>query len=201
MHLAVRHAQRQALRRPILHRRANHFALSEAIRPRCQAPRAKIFCFRFSEKYGCLYASRLAKRGVRPSSPDARRECDGRGWCARRTLQCRGRRNRVVPIPRSCPEAGIKPCETFREATVAKEQGTPRRSRISVNTIAQGTPDCFGCPVVACVRKMHISLHARPAGAASIRCSLRPRDFRGPSFSQSSGTSCRGNAKPRLAVA
>jgi hypothetical protein len=72
------------------------------------------------------------------------------------------------------PDAGIKPCETFREATAAKEQGTPRRSRISVNTIAQGTPDRFGCPVVACVRKMHISLHARPRvrPASGVPCAL-----------------------------
>jgi len=76
----------------------------------------------------------------------------------------------------SCPpDAGVKPCETFRKATVANKPGTPGRARSSRKTIAQGMPDCLGCPVVACVRKMHSFLHARLAGAASIRHFLRPR--------------------------
>jgi hypothetical protein len=41
--------------------------------------------------------------------------------------------NKAIELEKSSaiplPEAGIKPCETNRSATVAKEQGTPRRAR------------------------------------------------------------------------
>jgi len=49
----------------------------------------------------------------------------------------------------------------------------------AVNTIAQGTPVVSAEPVVTlvCV-PCGLPLHARPAGAASIRCSLRPPFFR-----------------------
>ena len=72
------------------------------------------------------------------------------------------------------PTLGSSLPVTNRQATAARKPGAPRRSRISRKTIAQGVPDCFGCPVVACVRRVHFSLHARPSGAASIRHSLRP---------------------------
>jgi hypothetical protein len=52
----------------------------------------------------------------------------------------RGRRNRVVLVPRRWDQALglISP-----QATAAKKPGTPRRARISRNTIAQGRPDCL----------------------------------------------------------
>ena len=65
------------------------------------------------------------------------------------------------------------------QATVANKPGTPRRTRISRKPIAQGMPDCLGCPVVACVRQSAFSWHARLAGAVSIRHSLRPLSFEG----------------------
>ena len=76
------------------------------------------------------------------------------------------------------PDAEIK----FRRAllavtTVANKPGTPGRTRISRNTIAQGMPDCFGVPVVTCLRAFFIARKA--AGAPSARHSLRPLTFRG----------------------
>src|SRR5690242_13684674 len=56
-------------------------------------------------------------------------------------------------------------------------------------------PDCLGCPVVAGVSKVHFSLHAELAGAASIRHSLRPPGFLEGRLTQHPGGSCRGNAE------
>jgi hypothetical protein len=93
------------------------------------------------------------------------------------------------------PDAGIKSCGTFRRATAANKPGTPRRSRISRNPLRRECR-CFGGTCVACVRRVHTFLHARLAGAASIRHSLRPLDL-GVTNEASLGHSCRGNAKSR----
>ena len=60
-----------------------------------------------------------------------------------------------------------------REATEANKPGTPGRSRIRRKPSRRGCR-LFWLPCVACVRKVHFSLHARLAGAACIRHSLRP---------------------------
>src|SRR6185312_7135616 len=80
-----------------------------------------------------------------------------------------------------------------REATEANKPGTPGRSRISRKPLRR---ECrlFRLPCVACVRKVHFSLHARLAGAACIRHSLRPLHFRGPRTMHHSGMSCREKA-------
>jgi hypothetical protein len=39
------------------------------------------------------------------------------------------------------PDAEVKLCETFREATGAIKPGTPERARHKPKTIAQGMPD------------------------------------------------------------
>jgi hypothetical protein len=66
------------------------------------------------------------KRGVR-TSRNVGAGCGGRDpWCQTSGAGADGR-NRVVPIPRSWDQV----LRTYRSATVAKEQGTPRRSRIS----------------------------------------------------------------------
>jgi hypothetical protein len=90
------------------------------------------------------------------------------------------------------PDAEIK----FRRAllagtTVANKPGTPGRTRISRNTIAQGMPDCFGVPVVTCLRAFFIARKA--AGAIEHRHSLRP-PVRGTLNGQNPDISCRGNA-------
>ena len=51
-----------------------------------------------------------------------------------------------------CPDAGIKLAVDEPPTTEANKPGTPGRSRISRDTIAQGMPDCFGVPVVTCLR-------------------------------------------------
>jgi hypothetical protein len=81
----------------------------------------------------------------------------------------------VVLMPRCWHHA----LREIREATAAKEQGTPRRARISRNTIAQGRPVVSAALLWPGVRKSAFSLHARLAGAASIRSSLRPPSFEG----------------------
>jgi len=82
------------------------------------------------------------------SSPDAARDAmdaDVRNDEAHR----RGRRNRVVPIPRRWNQV----LRDERKATVANKPGTPRRSRISRNTIARGMPVVLAEPVLlACAK-------------------------------------------------
>jgi hypothetical protein len=142
------------------------FALSEiASSPRrknislYQKPKSPLWCF----------PSRATQRGVSRSSRTWVRDAMAVGSCQTSKAFADGE------IVRSrSPDAGIKPCGTFRKATVARQPGAPRRSRISRNTIAQGTPVVpAALSLLACVR-MHIPLHARLAGAACIRCSLRP---------------------------
>jgi hypothetical protein len=91
------------------------------------------------------------------------------------------------------PDAGAKLVDASRvmRVTVANKPGTPGRSRISRNTIAQGRPDDPPTPVVlprafCCTRTM---------GAAGTRSSLRPLFFRGERVSHNSGASRRENAK------
>jgi hypothetical protein len=72
------------------------------------------------------------------------------------------------------PDAGVKLAGDDWQATVAKEPGTPRRSRISRSTIAQGMPDVLAHLSLLACAKVHFLLHARLAGAACTRHSLRP---------------------------
>jgi len=143
------------------------------IRSRVKPPQRKIFCFRFTEIYGSLCASRPRQRGASRSSRTLRVGCGGRQGVQRVSRGRRhpdGRRNRVVPIPRRWDQAL---CDE-REATAANKPGTPRRARISRKTIAQGTPDCLGCPVVACVRKSAFLCTQGPRvrPASGVPCAL-----------------------------
>jgi len=81
-----------------------------------------------------------------------------------------GRRNRVVLAPRRWCQV----LRAIREATEANKPGTPGRARISRNTIAQGRLDRFGCPVVACVRKVHFlcTQGSRVRPASGLPCAL-----------------------------
>jgi hypothetical protein len=80
------------------------------------------------------------------------------------------RRNRAVPIPRRWDQA----LRGERKATVARKPGTPRRSRISRKTIAQGMPDCLGCPVLlACAKCISFCTQdKRVRPASGIPCAL-----------------------------
>src|SRR6185437_10703292 len=62
---------------------------------------------------------------------------------------------------------------------------TSRRERRSVSAAL----------LLACASAL--SLHARLAGAASIRCSLRPHLLRGPRTSKTRAQTCRGNVEAR----
>src|SRR6185437_11490952 len=81
----------------------------------------------------------------------------------------------AVPIPRCCPNAGIKPLrvgdvglwsDTPRRRDAAIEPGTPREHEAAVKTIAQGRPGVAPVePVVTCCCAFisHIRLRADPA--------------------------------------
>ena len=75
------------------------------------------------------------------------------------------------------PDAGIKRAGDL-QATEANKPGTPRRSRISRKPLRR---ECrlFRLPCGCLRAQVHFSLHARLAGAACIRHSLRPLAFRG----------------------
>jgi hypothetical protein len=101
-------------------------------------------------------------------------------YARRRKHPC-GRPSRVVLIPRRCPDAGIKSCETYRRATVANTPGTPAvhpgERGAAVKTIAQGMPDDLAEPDVACVRKVQFlcTQGARVRPAPGIPCALFSR--------------------------
>jgi hypothetical protein len=94
----------------------------------------------------------------------------------------------------SCPpDAGVNPRVKEPGETEANKPGTPGRSRSSRKAIAQGVPDVFR-PYLSILCAFSFSAH-KPAGAASARCSLRPRLSRGTTMMQSPDAKLRrGNA-------
>jgi len=89
------------------------------------------------------------------SSPDAARDAMD-AVRARRSAD-RGRRNRVVPIPRRWDQAW---CDE-RKATVARKPGAPRRSRISRNPL-RGECRLFRLNL-CCLRAQNAQFFARKA--------------------------------------
>src|ERR1700755_3091199 len=88
----------------------------------------------------------------------------------------------------SCPpDAGVNPRVEEPGETEANKPGTPGRSRSSRKTIAQGVPDVFR-PYLSILCAFSFFAH-KPAGAASARCSLRPR-FSGDTDDASPGRKC-----------
>jgi len=87
------------------------------------------------------------------------------------------------------PTLGSSLRATSPQATVATKPGHRGERAISVKTIAQGMPDCFGVPVVtaAC-----FFVAGGPWVRSSIRHSLRP-SHRGTRATHHPGISCRGN--------
>jgi hypothetical protein len=159
--------RQHAIYAPKRRARKTHFAHASNMFAVFKPPRENNSLFR-NRKSGVCFARPARQEGrYGQSSPDAARDAvDAKR--ARRGAR-RERRNRAVPIPRRWNQAS---CDE-REATVANRQGTPRRPRISRNPL-RGECRLFRLPCEACVREMHFLLHARPAGAASIRCSPRP---------------------------
>src|SRR5262249_43020681 len=101
--------------------------LGSFYRKSCQAPAAKIFVFRFSEKYDCLRASRSRPRGALRDRHE-RWERDAMDVSARRTSASDADGQAVWS---RSPDAGIKFAEDDRQATVATKPGTPGRARSS----------------------------------------------------------------------
>jgi hypothetical protein len=159
-------------------RRANHFALSEEIeghvKPSCEKYSASVFrkCMvdsPYPASIGGAYRGRHGrwKRGA----VDA--------WCREASGTGADERSRAVLIPRGWDQVrGV----TNLRATEAKAHGTPRRPRISRKPLRRERPIVSAALSLPSVRKVHFLLHARLAGAASIRCSLRPPICRGRCF-------------------
>jgi hypothetical protein len=93
-----------------------------------------------------------------------------------------GRRNRVVLAPR--PWRYLR--EVSSRTTGARKAASPGRARISRKTIAGESRDVSAVPVKSVCILSLLSAHG-DAGAVSVRLSLRPLRFRGPTNWQSSG--------------
>jgi hypothetical protein len=124
--------------------------------------------FLYEKRKVCFIGASSPRHGGRigHSSPDVRRVAmDARG---RRTCG----RNAYGQAVWSCPaNAGDKPARRLA-GDGGKKAGSPGRSRSSRKPIAQGVPDDFGVPVLACARLFCFAREA--VGAACTRHSLRP---------------------------
>ena len=107
--------------------------------------------------------------------------------CGMRWTCRRGRRTRPMRTAKSrCPDPptlGSSFVRRKHEATVARKPGAPRRPRISRKPLRRERR-IVSAALSACVRKGALSLHARLAGAASIRHSLRPRFLRAANWAK-----------------
>jgi hypothetical protein len=130
------------------------------------------FSFRFSEKYGCLCASCFRSEGA--LRPIVTNVGSGMRWTRRRARRAwLAADGEIVWSWR--PDAGVKFCETFRRATVAKKPGTPGRARY------KRKPSRREC------RLLRLDLWSLPPAyfvAAGHGCGLHPAfpapsDFRG----------------------
>jgi hypothetical protein len=108
----------------------------------------------------------------------------------------------VKPASTKRPWRTVKPCGPDTPTLVPSLRAIRRRWWLTspvhqgergaaVKTIAQGMPDCLGCPVVACVRKVHFlctqGSRVRPtSGIPCALCLMRDNAL------QDSGRSCRG---------
>jgi hypothetical protein len=141
----------------------------------CQARLAKTFLFRFSELHDYPLPSRLRRRGVSRSSRTLEAGCGGREE-AQRALSAPTKAfladgQAVWSCP---PDAGVKPCEMIARRWWLTSPVHQGERGAAVKTIAQGMPDCLGCPVVACVRKVHLlcTQGSRVRPASGIPCAL-----------------------------
>src|SRR6185437_2118599 len=154
-------------------RRANHVASLRFNRSNVKPSAQKYFASVFLKIMISFAHPAPARRDVSADrhdtwggdAMDALRPPDERG--AMRTAKSRGP---------GAPTLASSLLVTNRQATETNKPGTPGRSRISRKPLRR---ECrlFRLPCVACVRKSALSLHARLAGAACIRHSLRPLHF------------------------
>jgi hypothetical protein len=136
----------------------------------CQAALAKISHFRFSEICGCLPAVPPHKRGVSRSSRTLAAGGDGRIKRARRARSMRTAKPCGPDTPMLVSSSVRRIAERWW-LTSPVHQG---ERGAAVKTIAQGMPDCLGCPVAACVRKVHLlcTQGSRVRPASGIPCAL-----------------------------
>jgi hypothetical protein len=91
----------------------------------CQALLRKIFIFRFSEKYGCLPASRPGKRDV---TADRHETWGGDAMDASTSTTIEADADGEIAWSWR-PDAGVKFAMTKSQATEANKPGTPGRAR------------------------------------------------------------------------
>src|SRR6185437_4418976 len=175
-------------------RRANHVASLRFNRSNVKPSAQKYFASVFLKIMISFAHPAPARRDVSADrhdtwggdAMDALRPPDERG--AMRTAKSRGP---------GAPTLASSLLVTNRQATEANKPGTPGRSRISRKPLRRGCR-LFRLPCVACVRKSALSLHARLAGAACIRHSLRPRNSRATIDASLGGISRRENTRSWL---
>src|ERR1700704_673958 len=100
--------------------------------------------------------SRPARGAFRPIVTRRAAGCDGR---EARNDEARDAYGEIVRS--RSPDAGIKFADDDPQATAARKPGTPRRPRISRNTIARGMPVVPAALLLLACAKCTRSLHAR----------------------------------------
>ena len=103
------------------------------------------------------------------------------------------RRNSVVLTP----PTSVSSLRSVPQVTVAIEQGSPGRSRISRKPLRREGRSVSAEPVCSCAPTSTLFAHGT-AGAASTRSSLRPLVFRGRTIGKTSGAPRRENANSCL---
>ena len=168
---------------------ASHFKLIWVVQPSDQ----KYFYFRKSEFMDRCARPALMKRGVRVVTNVER----GMRWTRWHQLTSdvrRGRRNRVVPMPRRWQQV----CRLMnRQATEANKPGTPGRSRISRK------PSRRECRLIwlpcCCLRAQSALSFARKARGCGLHPAFpAPSRFRGRPLNQSSDTFRAAGMRPRV---
>ncbi len=157
-----------------MRRRANHFDLSEVAPAYAKAGREKYSASGFRKNMIFSAHPASTRRGVSRSSRTWEAGSGGRSrmcsaLCAGRHISS-VRRNRAVPIPRRWDQA----LRDEHKATAANKPGTPRRSRISRQTIAQGTPVVAAAlSLLACAKCTFLCTQgSRVRPASGVPCAL-----------------------------
>ena len=155
----------------------------------CQARESKIFRFRSHANQSHNSACLTADEGRWPSS---------RTRGEMRWTRGRDRRTRRKRTVKSCGSGAavlaLSSARKFPADDGGKRAVLREEHEVSRKAIAQGRPECSRCPVCSCAL-LFAQIARETAGAASTRSSLRPLIRRGQTKMQTSGESCRENAK------
>jgi len=131
---------------------------------------ASRFLFHFSEFLLIISPSRAHKRGASRSSRVSGAGCGGRDHIVRRAMGSRTAKSCGPDSPML--ESSLSMMIDRRWWLTSPVHQGEREA--AVKTIAQGNAGCFGCPVVACVRKVHFlcTQGSRVQPASGIPCAL-----------------------------